>query len=30
MDEGSVKPGTVKQAIEKYGLDTERGNPWDR
>ena len=30
MDEGSVTPAIVKQAIDKYGLDTERGNPWDR
>lgn len=28
MDEGSVTPAIVKQAIDKYGLDTERGNPW--
>jgi pyruvate dehydrogenase E1 component len=29
MDEGSVKPEVVKEAIDKYGLATERANPWD-
>jgi pyruvate dehydrogenase E1 component len=28
-DEGSVKLGTVKQAMAKYGIDPARPNPWD-
>jgi pyruvate dehydrogenase E1 component len=27
-DEGAVKPDLVAQAIAKYGLDTERPDPW--
>ena len=27
-DEGEVKPEIVAQAIKKYGLDTERPDPW--
>jgi pyruvate dehydrogenase E1 component len=29
-DEGTLDRKLVKQAIEKYGLDTERRNPWER
>jgi len=29
-DEGTIERAVVKQAIEKYGIDTESGNPWDR
>ena len=29
-DEGKIERAVVKQAIEKYGIDTEGGNPWDR
>jgi len=29
-DEGTIDRQLVKQAIEKYGIDTEGGNPWDR
>jgi pyruvate dehydrogenase E1 component len=29
-DEGTIDRKLVKQAIEKYGLDTERRNPWER
>jgi pyruvate dehydrogenase E1 component len=27
-DEGEVKPDVVAQAITKYGIDTERPDPW--
>ncbi|HEY1313739.1 MAG TPA: pyruvate dehydrogenase (acetyl-transferring), homodimeric type [Steroidobacteraceae bacterium] len=27
-DDGEIKPGQVMQAIKKYGLDTERPDPW--
>jgi pyruvate dehydrogenase E1 component len=27
-DEGEIKPEVVDQAIKKYGLDTERPDPW--
>jgi len=27
-DEGELKPGVVAQAIQKYGIDTERPDPW--
>ena len=27
-DEGAIKPDVVAQAIRKYGLDTERPDPW--
>src|SRR3954470_14163010 len=27
-DDGEIKPGIVDQAIKKYGLDTERPDPW--
>jgi pyruvate dehydrogenase E1 component len=29
-DDGTIDRKLVRQAIEKYRLDTERGNPWDR
>jgi len=29
-DEGTIERAAVKQAIDKYGIDTEAGNPWDR
>jgi len=29
-DEGTIERAVVKQAIMKYGIDTEAGNPWDR
>jgi pyruvate dehydrogenase E1 component len=29
-DEGTVDRKLVRRAIEKYGLETERGNPWER
>jgi len=29
-DEGTIERALVRQAIEKYGIDTESGNPWDR
>jgi pyruvate dehydrogenase E1 component len=29
-DEGGLDRKMVAQAIEKYGIDTGRGNPWDR
>jgi pyruvate dehydrogenase E1 component len=29
-DDGTIDRRLVKQAIEKYELDTERANPWDR
>ena len=29
-DEGTIERKLVKQAIEKYGIDSEAGNPWDR
>jgi pyruvate dehydrogenase E1 component len=29
-DEGTIDRKLVKQAIEKYGLDPERRNPWER
>jgi pyruvate dehydrogenase E1 component len=29
-DDGAIDRKVVKQAIEKYGLNTERGNPWER
>jgi len=29
-DDGTIERKLVVQAIEKYGLETERGNPWDR
>ena len=29
-DEGTIDRKLVKQAIEKYGIDTEGRNPWDR
>jgi pyruvate dehydrogenase E1 component len=29
-DEGTIDRKLVKQAIEKYGVQTERANPWDR
>jgi pyruvate dehydrogenase E1 component len=28
-DEGTIDRKVVKQAIEKYGIETERRNPWD-
>ena len=28
-DEGTIDRKVVKQAIDKYGIDTERRNPWD-
>lgn len=28
-DDGAVEPGTVEQAIAAYGIDTERGDPWE-
>jgi pyruvate dehydrogenase E1 component len=28
-DDGMIERKVVKQAIEKYGIDTERRNPWD-
>jgi len=28
-DEGTLDRKIVKQAIEKYGIETERRNPWD-
>jgi len=27
-DDGTLKPEIVAQAIKKYGLDTERPDPW--
>ena len=27
-DDGEIKPEVVEQAIKKYGLDTERPDPW--
>jgi pyruvate dehydrogenase E1 component len=27
-EEGKVPAGTVAKAIKKYGIDTERPNPW--
>ena len=27
-DDGAIKPDVVGQAIAKYGLDTERVDPW--
>ena len=27
-DDGEIKPEVVAQAIKKYGLDTERADPW--
>jgi pyruvate dehydrogenase E1 component len=27
-DDGVIKPATVEEAIKKYGLDTERPDPW--
>ncbi len=27
-DDGEIKPEVVAQAIKKYGLDTERPDPW--
>ena len=27
-DDGEIKPDVVEQAIKKYGLDTERPDPW--
>ena len=27
-DEGQVKPDTVAQAIDRYGIDAERADPW--
>ncbi|MCW5621237.1 MAG: pyruvate dehydrogenase (acetyl-transferring), homodimeric type, partial [Burkholderiales bacterium] len=29
-DEGSIERKLVKQAIERYGIDSEAGNPWAR
>jgi pyruvate dehydrogenase E1 component len=29
-DDGTIERKLVKQAITKYRLDPERGNPWDR
>ncbi len=29
-DEGNIDRKVVKQAIEKYGIATDPGNPWDR
>jgi pyruvate dehydrogenase E1 component len=29
-DEGAIDRKLVAQAIEKYGIDASRGNPWDR
>jgi pyruvate dehydrogenase E1 component len=28
-DDGTIERKVVKQAIDKYGIDTERRNPWD-
>ncbi len=28
-DEGTIERKVVKQALDKYGIDTQRGNPWD-
>ena len=28
-DDGTIDRKVVKQAIEKYGIDAERRNPWD-
>jgi pyruvate dehydrogenase E1 component len=28
-DEGTIDRKIVKQAIDKYGIETERRNPWD-
>jgi pyruvate dehydrogenase E1 component len=27
-DDGVIKPAKVEEAIRKYGLDTERPDPW--
>ena len=27
-DDGEIKPEKVDEAIKKYGLDTERPDPW--
>ena len=27
-DDGEIKPEKVEEAIKKYGLDTERPDPW--
>jgi pyruvate dehydrogenase E1 component len=29
-DEGAIDRKVVAQAIAKYGIDANRGNPWDR
>jgi pyruvate dehydrogenase E1 component len=28
-DEGVLEPGVVKQALERYAVDSERADPWD-